>query len=113
MIPESPTLEFHPVARSNEIPEGALLGARLGDRELVLGRFEGRVYALDGACSHQGAPLCEGDLDGPVLSCPLHNGAFDLRTGVPERLPVDTPIARYAVREVGDVVQVSLVAPEG
>src|SRR5204863_8723099 len=100
MTLEPTTLDFHGIARTNEIPEGALLGATVGAQQVVLGRFQGQLYALDGACSHQGAPLCEGDLDGPVLSCPLHNGAVDMRTGAPERLPVDTPIARYAVREV-------------
>jgi 3-phenylpropionate/trans-cinnamate dioxygenase ferredoxin subunit len=108
MTLEPSTLDFHAIARSNEIPEGSLLGATLGDLPVVVGRFEGHLYALDGACSHQGALLCEGELDGPVLSCPLHNGAVDLRTGAPERLPVDTPVARYAVRETNGVV---LVAP--
>jgi len=54
--------------------------------------------------------LCEGELDGPVLSCPLHNGAVDIRTGEPERLPIDTPIARYAVREAEGVVSVAALA---
>ena len=98
---------FVPVASSHDVPEGALFGAVLGDQSIVLGRFDGVLYALDGACSHQGAPLCDGDLDGPILSCPLHNGAFDLRTGTPERLPVDTPVARYAVREENGVVLVA------
>src|SRR5262249_40634317 len=102
------TKDFHAVATSSDIPEGALFGVTLGAQPVVLGRFEGHLYALDGACSHQGAPLCEGDLDGPVLSCPLHNGAVDLRSGAPERLPVDTPIARYAVREVNGIVSVAL-----
>jgi 3-phenylpropionate/trans-cinnamate dioxygenase ferredoxin subunit len=101
MLPDSPATDFQLIARSNEILEGTLFGATLGAQQVVLGRFQGQLYALDGACSHQGAPLCEGDLDGPVLSCPLHNGAVDIRTGAPERLAIDTPIARYAVREVG------------
>ena len=99
---------FVPVARSHHIAEGALFGTVLGDQSIVLGRLDGVLYALDGACSHQGAPLCDGELDGATLICPLHNGAFDLRTGAPERLPVDTPIARYAVREEDGVV---LIAP--
>ena len=107
MTIESTTQAFHAVARSNEIAEGALLGAMFDGQHLVLGRFDGLVYALDGACSHQGAPLCDGDLDGPVLSCPLHNGAVDIRTGAPERLPIDTPIARYVVREADGVILVA------
>src|SRR5262245_64177548 len=99
---------FVPVAQSHDITEGALFGTVLGDQSLVLGRLDGVLYALDGACSHQGAPLCDGELDGTTLICPLHNGAVDLRTGAPERLPVDTPVARYAVREEDGVV---LVAP--
>ena len=99
MTIEPTTIDFHAIARSNEIPEGALLGATLGDQQLVLGRFEGQLYALDGACSHQGAPLCDGDLDGPVLSAPCTTAPSTSAPAAPERLPIDTPIARYAVRE--------------
>src|SRR5262245_52725815 len=103
---------FQPVASSPDIREAALFGAVVDGTAIVLGRLDGVLFALDGTCSDQGARLCEGDLDGPVLSCPLHNGAFDIRTGAPERLPVDAPIARYAVREENGIVLVAASAQD-
>jgi nitrite reductase/ring-hydroxylating ferredoxin subunit/CDGSH-type Zn-finger protein len=98
--------DFRPAARSADVREGELLGVAVDGRPVVLGRVKGVVYAMDGLCSHQGAVLAEGDLDGPILSCPRHNGAFDIRTGAPARLPVERPICRYAVREVDAMVLV-------
>src|ERR1051326_2056093 len=102
--------ELRAVAASSHIREGELLGVELDGQPIVLGRLEGVVYALSGLCSHQGAHLADGELDRSVLVCPLHNGAFDLRTGAPARLPVDTAIARYEVRESDGTVH---VAPAG
>jgi 3-phenylpropionate/trans-cinnamate dioxygenase ferredoxin component len=100
------TAEFRAVAASADVREGELLEAELDGQPIVLGRVDGVVYALDGLCSHQWAHLAEGELDGCMLICPLHNGAFDIRTGAPARLPVDTAIARYAVRESDGKVHV-------
>jgi 3-phenylpropionate/trans-cinnamate dioxygenase ferredoxin subunit len=98
--------EFRAVAASSHVREGELLEAELDGELIVLGRLDGVVYALSGLCSHQGAHLAEGELDGCLLVCPLHNGAVDLRTGAPARLPVDTAIARYQVRESDGTVHV-------
>jgi nitrite reductase/ring-hydroxylating ferredoxin subunit/CDGSH-type Zn-finger protein len=98
--------EFRAVAASSHVREGELFEADLDGEPIVLGRLDGVVYALSGLCSHQGAHLAEGELDGCLLVCPLHNGAFDLRTGAPARLPVDTAIARYQVRESDGTVHV-------
>lgn len=42
---------------------------------------DGRVVALDAACPHRGGPLADGQLDGRVVVCPLHQHAFELETG--------------------------------
>jgi nitrite reductase/ring-hydroxylating ferredoxin subunit len=104
------TTEFRAVATSADVREGQLLGVEVDGQPIVLGRIDGIAYAVDGLCPHQGALLAEGDLDGPVLTCPLHNGAVDMRTGAPARLPVDSPVARYTVQESGGMVSIALQA---
>jgi nitrite reductase/ring-hydroxylating ferredoxin subunit len=101
------TTEFRTVATSADVREGQLLGVEVDGQPVVLGRVDGVAYAVSGLCPHQGALLAEGDLDGRVLTCPLHNGAVDICTGAPVRLPVDSPVARYTVQEADGLVMVS------
>src|SRR5262249_43957464 len=54
---------------------------RIEDRWLAIFPLDGGYVALDNACPHAGAPLCDGTvLDGRVV-CSLHLWEFDLRTG--------------------------------
>ncbi|MEQ1717529.1 MAG: non-heme iron oxygenase ferredoxin subunit [Hyphomicrobium sp.] len=69
------------VAALGEIEPGAPSGAKFGEREIVLMRHEGQVYALAGICPHAYALMCDGFLNGAEIECPLHAAAFDIRTG--------------------------------
>jgi nitrite reductase (NADH) small subunit len=50
-------------------------------KTLALFNVDGAYYAIDDACPDRGGPLSEGDLDGPVVSCPWHGWAWDVTTG--------------------------------
>jgi len=69
-----------------KLPEGESKLIDLGDVmaggvQVVLSRVEGKIYALDTRCPHEGGRLVGGPLhDGNVI-CPLHNYLFDAKTG--------------------------------
>lgn len=42
---------------------------------------EGKVFAIENECTHQGGPLNEGELKGYGLKCPWHYAVFDVRNG--------------------------------
>jgi len=44
-----------------------------------LAMVNGKIYAMDAVCSHEGGPLEEGKLEGYNLTCPWHNAIFDVR----------------------------------
>jgi nitrite reductase (NADH) small subunit len=69
------------VASLSECPPGAVLECVAGDRVVALCNVEGKLFALDGVCPHQGGPLGEGELVGTVLMCPWHGWQFDVCTG--------------------------------
>lgn len=52
-----------------------------GGRIIALFNVEGRFYALDGICPHQGGPLGKGALAGCIVTCPWHGFQFDVTTG--------------------------------
>lgn len=52
-----------------------------GDYDVLLVRFDEKVYAYRNACAHMGAPLHDGLADGELLSCRLHGFRYDLTSG--------------------------------
>ena len=72
---------FQAVARVDDIEPGTLACVRIGERDLALARVGDEFYATQGHCLHLEGPLCEGRLEGHVLSCPWHGWQYDVRTG--------------------------------
>ena len=70
------------------------------DNKVILAtRVEGKVYAVDGICTHQYAELAEGDTEEHLIYCPLHFACFDMRTGEALEGPTDIPLGTYEVKE--------------
>ena len=72
---------FQRVANKTDIKEGGLLGVELEGNKIVLAMMNGQVFAIGAICSHKGAPLEEGNLEGYNLTCPWHYAVFDVRNG--------------------------------
>ena len=57
------------------------------DRLIVLTHVEGKYYAIDDVCTHDGGPLSDGVLSGHAIACPRHGAKFDIRTGKALTMP--------------------------
>ena len=79
-----------------------------GHLVLAVYRIDGNFYATDDTCTHGAASLSEGFLDGHVIECPFHGGAFDVTTGRPVTLPCATPLKTYTVTIEGDAVRTEI-----
>ncbi len=78
-----------------DIPPGEMRQYDLKDEEVLVANLEGQLYCLEGRCSHAGAPLHEGFLDGDVLTCPWHYSQFKIRDGSVVRGPAKNPLHLY------------------
>lgn len=72
---------FVSVARAGEILPGGMKAVDRAGKKIVICNLDNTFYALERQCSHQGASLDMGTLDGYILTCPLHYAQFDIRTG--------------------------------
>jgi nitrite reductase/ring-hydroxylating ferredoxin subunit len=72
---------WNELAKLDDIAPGGLKFVKAGEREICLCRVDDEVFAVARRCGHQNAPLDQGALDGWVLTCPLHNAQFDVRSG--------------------------------
>jgi nitrite reductase/ring-hydroxylating ferredoxin subunit len=73
--------QFQKVANKDDLKEGSMLKAETNGKQIVLSMVEGKVYAIDEICTHEGGPLDEGELNGYDLKCPWHYAVFDVRNG--------------------------------
>lgn len=98
---------FVTVARADELKPGEMMYVEFGEAPVCLINLDGDYFALNDICTHEEASLSDGEITGDEVECPLHGGAFEIRTGAPVSLPVVTPVETYRVRVVGDEVQVA------
>jgi nitrite reductase/ring-hydroxylating ferredoxin subunit len=75
---------------------------------IALYHLGGQIRAIADACPHAGAALSEGELEGDVVTCPLHGSQFRVTDGVRVRGPADSDVARYPVVVEGGVAFVEL-----
>jgi nitrite reductase/ring-hydroxylating ferredoxin subunit len=64
----------------------------------------GRRVAM---CLHRGGPLCEGQIESDVVTCPWHGWSYEIRTGTMVQDP-RVGVSRHEVRIDGDEVTVRL-----
>jgi len=99
--------EFVTVLRRADLPPGKTRTVEVGGRPLALCNVGGDYFAVDDTCPHAGASLGQGHMEGDRVICPLHDACFDVRTGEAVEGPATTSVGTYAVRVVGDDVQIA------
>jgi 3-phenylpropionate/trans-cinnamate dioxygenase ferredoxin subunit len=96
------------VAHISDLRKGGVLEINLGSRNILLCRTREGWFAVDNICTHAYSKLSEGRLRKTKLICPLHGGSFDCRTGAAVAAPAVVPLKTYAVRVIGEEVQIAL-----
>ena len=99
---------FVAVAKVSETPAGTISVHQVGDLRIALCNVNGRFYAIDDVCTHDGGPLDQGELQGQLVECPRHGAKFNVETGAAVVLPAVRPVKTYKVQVEGDDVQVQL-----
>jgi nitrite reductase/ring-hydroxylating ferredoxin subunit len=94
-------------AQADVAPDSAK-AFEVGDRRLAVFNIGGTFYVTDDECTHAAASLAEGMLDGDVIECCLHFGAFHIPTGAVKAPPASVALRTYKVELQGDDVFVDL-----
>ena len=100
------TRVFETAARVGEVVEGIGVPVEIAGRAVALFLVDGEYYAIDDSCPHQALPLYDGIIVDRTVICLAHGWRFDLTDG----RNFDNPrlcVATYAVRVVGDEIQVA------
>ncbi|HTZ02623.1 MAG TPA: non-heme iron oxygenase ferredoxin subunit [Xanthobacteraceae bacterium] len=80
----------------------------VGDSRLAVYNIGGAFYVTDDECTHASASLADGMLEGDVIECCVHLGAFHVPTGAVRAPPCAVALRTYKVVLQGDDVYVDL-----
>lgn len=69
------------MCKASDLPPGKMQKIAADGKEILVANINGNFYAVDDTCTHAGASLHEGALEGDVLTCGWHGAKFDCKTG--------------------------------
>lgn len=98
--------EWINVAPAAEIAPGTCRTVVVDDVEIAVINLDGRFYAIEDVCTHDGGDLSSGHIEGCEIICPRHGARFDIRSGDVTAPPAYEPIETFQVRVEGEMVQV-------
>ena len=96
------------VAQVSEVPPGRVKSVEVNGKPIAVCNVGGTFYAVENICTHDGAPLDQGELEWDVIECPRHGARFDVKTGQVLALPAVHPLKTYPVRVEGEQVLVEV-----
>jgi len=103
--------ELLTVCGLDELPVGAVRGVEHEGRRIMVVNYEGRIYAMEGTCTHEEADLSMGFLLENRIMCPLHFSQFDVTTGEALNPPATLPLRMFNVQIQGAGIYVEVPEP--
>ena len=85
------------MAATAAVAPGEVVPFRAGGRDFLICNADGTFYAVAERCTHAAWSLAGGELLHCQLTCSLHGGKFDVRTGEATLLPVTKPLRTFPV----------------
>ncbi len=96
------------VAEANNVPPGTAKAVEANGRKIALFNSGGAYYAIDDVCTHRGGTLSKGEVNGTVVTCPLHGATFDITTGIALGPPAPEGVVSYEVQVDGNDIKIEL-----
>ena len=105
--------QYHRAAQVGDIPEGQGRSFTIEGHEIGLFFTDGKYFALNDFCPHQGASLSGGHVEEGQVMCPWHAWRFKLSDGSWSDSP-KSPIRceTYPVRIVDEEIQIGISIPQ-
>ena len=69
------------VGKTSDISPGKMQKVTADGKEILVMNVDGSYFAMNDTCTHAGASLADGKLDGSILTCDWHGAKFDCKTG--------------------------------
>eukprot|EP01122_Echinamoeba_exundans_P000694 TRINITY_DN10620_c0_g1_i1.p1 TRINITY_DN10620_c0_g1~~TRINITY_DN10620_c0_g1_i1.p1 ORF type:complete len:553 (+),score=111.30 TRINITY_DN10620_c0_g1_i1:47-1660(+) len=100
------------ICKVGDIAEGSMKEVAVGDQKVLVVNDKGKFYASGHKCTHYGAQLVNGALNGTRVRCPWHGACFNIATGDIEDYPGTDALASFGVQIEGDNVVLQATAAD-
>jgi glycine betaine catabolism B len=95
--------DFIRAASTKDIPPSQMKSVELdSSQNICIANIDGKYYAINNVCTHEGGPLADGTLEGYEVECPWHGSKFDVRSGAVTNPPATERETTYEVKVDGD-----------
>ena len=94
------------VIDQNELADGENVVVDVYGTDVAVFKLDGEFYAIEDVCTHDGAEIASGRLEGDEIICPRHGARFCIKTGAVKSAPAYEDIACFPVRIEDGRVQV-------
>jgi 3-phenylpropionate/trans-cinnamate dioxygenase ferredoxin subunit len=89
------------VGPAGELADGQSKSIPVGRCMIAVARSGADYFAIEDICTHDGAPLTGGAIEGSEIICPRHGARFCLRTGEALSPPAYEPVRVFATKIEG------------
>jgi len=94
------------VIAESALADGENVVVDVDGSDVAVFKIYGVCYAIEDVCTHDGAEIASGKLDGDEIVCPRHGARFCVKTGEVKSAPAYENVACFPVRVENGVVQV-------
>lgn len=91
----------------DDVPLLEMRCVAIDDRNVLVANTESGFFVSDEMCTHEDARLCDGNLAGTLVKCPLHGSRFNLVNGQVLDDPADENLRVYPVSIEDGVVYIT------
>lgn len=99
--------EWVDVVTESALADGEHIVVDVDGYDVAVFKIDGQFYAIEDVCTHDGAEIASGELDGDEIVCPRHGARFCVKTGEVKCAPAYEDVVTFAVRVMDGRVQVS------
>ncbi|MDD2737943.1 MAG: non-heme iron oxygenase ferredoxin subunit [Methylomonas lenta] len=94
------------VVADSALADGEHVVVDVDGYDVAIFKIDGQCYGIEDVCTHDGAEIASGELDGDEIICPRHGARFCVKTGEVKSPPAYEDIATFPIRLVEGRVQV-------
>ena len=94
------------VCAENELADSENIIIDVDGTDVAIFKIDGQFYAIEDVCSHDGAEIASGELDGDEIICPRHGARFCVKTGAVKCAPAYEDIDTFPVRVEEGLLQI-------
>lgn len=86
------------VCAENALQDNENIRVDVDGTEVAIFKISGQYYAIEDVCTHDGAEIASGKLDGDEIICPRHGARFCVKTGEVKCAPAYENIDTFPIQ---------------